>query len=139
MIRPQLIRSARNVRYNSTSAYVARATSVASSVSKKTVEYAQAVTYWSKVSLEIAKQVYVKEGFAPPAGADFQAVYKSLLKQGQALIKKSSEEPTLLINAIRGIDRGQVIKYGAYGIQLTGLFALGEIVGRRHVVDYSHH
>lgn len=88
---------------------------------------------------ELAKQIYIKEGFAPPSVAEFQTVYKQLYALGRSQFAKFSENPKILLDAVNGITRQQVLKYSAIGVQFAGLFALGEIVGRRHIVDYPHH
>lgn len=157
MLRSQFLKNTRRaVRYNSNNAYLAKATSLASTISSKSVgeypdirsldapadwyiELVKTTTYWSKVGLEVAKQVYVKEGFSFPATSEFQNVFKSLKDKSVSAVKRWSDEPHLLIDSIKAINCGHVIKYGSYGVQLAGLFALGEIIGRRKVVGYPHH
>lgn len=96
-------------------------------------------TYWSKVIAELGKQIYVKEGYAPPSLAEFQNVYKQLFALGKTQFTKYSENPKALLDVYNAITRQHVLKYGAIGVQFAGLFALGEMIGRRHIVDYPHH
>lgn len=93
--------------------------------------------YWSKVIAELGKQVYLKEGFAPPSTTQIQQVYESLYKQALGLVKTSPSQLTKnLQTSITGINKAFVYKYGSYGVQLLGLFSLGEIIGRRQIVGY---
>ncbi|KAH3901788.1 related to ATP synthase subunit g, mitochondrial [Saccharomycodes ludwigii] len=91
--------------------------------------------YYSKVSAEVAKQVYIKEGLAPPTTTEFQSVFRKLYKEAIELTSKPKEALVLLKN-VTGKD---LIKYSAYGIQLAGLYNLGEIIGRRKIVGYNHY
>ncbi|CAN6646325.1 ATP synthase subunit g, mitochondrial [Trichomonascus vanleenenianus] len=128
--------AARGMRFNSTQAtkpsFVATWTAKASG-------FVKCATYWSKVTAELAKQVYIKEGFAPPSIAQFQTVYKNLYTQGQTLFKRYVEHPQEFIACAKSFNKQDAYKFGAIGIQFAGLFALGEIIGRRHINDYPHH
>lgn len=128
---------ARGVRFQSTSA--TKATSFVQNLSKKTSSTVNCIVYWSKVSAELAKQVYVKEGFAPPALGEFQTVYKDLFAKGRSLFKRWSEHPQEFVDFSKSFTKKDAYVYGAIGVQFAGLFALGEIIGRRHIVDYPHH
>ena len=92
--------------------------------------------YYSKVVGEVAKQVYVKEGLQPPAFADVKSVYSTLFAKAVYYSKNTAEFTPILKN----LNKNNYITYGAIGVQLAGLFNLGEIIGRRHIVGYkSHH
>lgn len=114
------------VRFNLTSSKVTGITEkISSSVSQ--------ASYWSKVILEVSKQVYKKEGLAPPSISEFQAVYKKLY--AQALEYANAPQKLLELTKVK-VVKDDVIRYAAYGVQLFGLFSLGEIIGRRQIFGY---
>lgn len=131
--------AARGVRFNSTNAYVAKATGFMSSISNKTSSTIKCATYWSKVVAELGKQIYVKEGYAPPAGAQFKQVFNELKQQSEKLFHKYQQNPQHFVDHVKGFNKQDALKYGAITIQLFGMFSLGEIIGRRHLVDYPKH
>lgn len=109
-------------RLQSTSSYQAKATSLLT----KSV-------YYLNVTKELAKQIYLKEKLSPPTLHEIQGVYDLILTKINYYGKHSSE----LGNLIKSFNQNDLILYGSYFIQLSGLFALGEIIGRRHIVGYA--
>ncbi|CAD6646672.1 XXYS1_4_G0021960.mRNA.1.CDS.1 [Saccharomyces cerevisiae] len=91
--------------------------------------------YYGKVGAEISKQIYLKEGLQPPTVAQFKSVYSNLYKQSLNFALK----PTEVLACLRNIQKNELLKYGAYGIQLIGFYSVGEIIGRRKLVGYKHH
>ncbi|KAK9477630.1 mitochondrial ATP synthase g subunit-domain-containing protein [Lipomyces japonicus] len=116
-------------RQNSTVANVtAKATAIATSA-KGLVDVS---IYWSKVIAELSKQVYLKEGFAPPTVAQFQTTFKNLYAKSLPYLLS----PEAVIASIKSINLNSSFKFNAYFIQVIGAFSLGEIIGRRKVVGY---
>ncbi|KAK9449480.1 mitochondrial ATP synthase g subunit-domain-containing protein [Limtongia smithiae] len=113
---------------------------VTNAVAKATaaVNTAKATTeegiYWSKVISEVAKQVYLKEGFTPPTVSQFENTYKSLYEKFLPFVM-SPETLVAQIKAV-GVSGPTVLKYTAYTLQILGMFSLGEIIGRRKLVGY---
>ncbi|CAM9017539.1 hypothetical protein WICANDRAFT_28580 [Wickerhamomyces anomalus NRRL Y-366-8] len=129
----------RGVRFNSS---VAKAQNAAQGLVEKVTNTVNKSIYWSKVTGELAKQVYLKEKLSPPSIADFQSVYQKLYKQALEL----STKPKEVLTFAKGLNKNDLLNYGAIGVQIVGLFSLGEIIGRRQLVGYprfgpapSHH
>lgn len=78
---------------------------------------------------------------APPSIKQFETVYQNAFKW----LKTPAEQQKLIEQAKAYKPNAQdAVKYGVYGIQLAGFFALGEIVGRRQIFGYpklgeAHH
>lgn len=123
------------------SAIVSKATGFINTVTVKSTQLLNQSIYWTKVTGEVAKIVYQKEGLAPPSSAQFQQVYQNALKfiqtpslQKEFLAKASKFQPT----------KETAAKAGIYGVQLLACFSLGEIIGRRSIFGYpavggAHH
>lgn len=129
----------RGVRFNSTAA---KAQNAAQGLVEKVTNTVNKTIYWSKVTGELAKQVYLKEKLTPPSIADFQTVYQNLYKQALELTTK----PQQVLAFAKGLNKNSLLNYGAIFIQIVGLFSLGEVIGRRQIVGYpqfgpapSHH
>lgn len=86
------------------------------------------ITYWSKVTGQLVKQVYLKEKMSPPSMTEFESVYKSLYKS------LSTGE---FVSAARNMNAKQVVQLSADGLIIYGFFVFGEMVGRRNVVGYK--
>lgn len=127
------------VRFASTSAYVAKASGFVSSVTSKTMGLVNCSLYWTKVTGELLKHIYVKEGLSPPSIAQFQEVYKNLWKQTLDLSLKYAKQPQLFQSTVQSIGKQELIKGGAVLVQFAGLYSLGEIIGRRNVFGYPKH
>ncbi|CDR44117.1 CYFA0S13e03774g1_1 [Cyberlindnera fabianii] len=117
------------VRHQST---IARAQERASDfVSGLSSKFSKSV-YWTKVSAEIAKQVWLKEKLSPPSLHEIQSVYQTLYTQGFYY----AQRPTEFLSILKSIDKNVIVNSTAYLIQFAGLFALGEAIGRRKLVGY---
>lgn len=114
---------------------LARIQSLATGVTSKATSLATKSVYYSKVVGEVSKQVYLKEGLQPPSVADFQKVYTQLYKQALEFAFK----PKQALSMFKNVQKNEVLRFGAYGVQLAGLFSLGEIIGRRKVVGYTNY
>ncbi|KAG2223330.1 hypothetical protein INT45_008987 [Circinella minor] len=82
------------------------------------------VVYNTKVAVEIAKQVYTKEGMAVPTGEQFA--------QAQQTLQKSFNMSTLKNLTIRDVAKGGIV-----AAELYTFFLVGEIVGRRNLIGYD--
>lgn len=85
---------------------------------------------------QVLKQVYEKEGLAPPKGAEFKKLYQDSVKQTLMFVKDPKRYSTSLLRSAQGFTSSDVVKYSCYFVQLLGCFALGEMVGRGKVVGY---
>lgn len=122
----------RGARFNSTAAKTpAAASGVVSSVSNAVSQ----TVFWAKVVGELGKQVYIKEGMAPPTGAQFQAVFQTLKTQGSKVMKS----PKQYLDQFQANTMEHSIRFLVGAVQVVGIFSLGEMIGRRHIVGYKHH
>jgi len=89
--------------------------------------YRQPLLYKLSVAREFFKQVYVREGLAPPADlATIQNTYQTLFARARD------------INYWRGVAQsGEWAKVGIYGLEAYFIFHIGEMIGRRHIVGYK--
>ncbi|KAG5420733.1 ATP20 [Candida metapsilosis] len=123
------------------SSIISKASGLVSSVVTKSTEFVNCAVYWSKVGAELSKTVYQKEGLAPPSVKQFETVYQNAFKW----LKNPAEQQKFVEQAKAYKPTSQdAVKYGVYGIQLAGFFAVGEIVGRRRIFGYpklgeAHH
>ncbi|KAF9945517.1 ATP synthase subunit G atp20 [Mortierella alpina] len=94
------------------------------------------VLYNAKVAGQIAKQVYIREGMAPPTGAQFEAAKEAVTK-----FAKTAGSA----NMWKNISKDQYLKAGLVAAEAYTFFLFGEIIGRRNFVGYdvesadSHH
>lgn len=121
------------------SSQVNKAQSAISSILQKGSAAAKTGIYYSKVAGELAKYVWIKEGLSPPTAAEFQKVFTTDLKSFYACALNSAKQPAKLLEQAKGYSSNDYIRFGALGVQLLGLFALGEIIGRRHIYGYKDH
>ncbi|KAJ1968988.1 ATP synthase subunit G atp20 [Dispira parvispora] len=96
----------------------------AQSVPPKINGFVDCTLYWSRVTKEIAKEVYKKEDLAPPSLADYSAARKQL-------------EDLFKSEALKKLTRDDLIKAAVVGIEIAGFFWIGEIIGRRSLVGYD--
>jgi F-type H+-transporting ATPase subunit g len=82
------------------------------------------VVYNAKVTAEIAKQVYTKEGMAFPTGAQFSQAQQTL-------------QETLKIKNLKSLKFSDVAKGGVIFAEIYTFFLIGEIVGRRNLIGYN--
>ncbi|KAI8643922.1 mitochondrial ATP synthase g subunit-domain-containing protein [Parasitella parasitica] len=78
----------------------------------------------TKVAVEVAKQVYTKEGMAFPTGAQFTQAQQSL-------------QNTLKISNLKNLTFSDVAKGGVILAEIYTFFLIGEIVGRRNLIGYN--
>ncbi|KAF9103738.1 hypothetical protein BGX29_002986 [Mortierella sp. GBA35] len=94
------------------------------------------VLYNAKIVGQVARQVYIREGMAPPSGAQFETA------RGAALqfiwdARKSKYWSK--------ISKTQYLNAGLVAAEAYVFFMVGEIVGRRNLIGYnvksadSHH
>ncbi|GAA5836747.1 hypothetical protein JCM5353_006886 [Sporobolomyces roseus] len=88
--------------------------------------YKQPIFYNASVAKEFAKQVYQKENLAPPPFSTFYSTYQHFVRQAPHLgfWQKLYES-------------GEYKRWILYGIEAYGIFSIGEMLGRRHVVGYE--
>ncbi|GMG19042.1 unnamed protein product [Ambrosiozyma monospora] len=108
----------------------------ASSIADQATGALNSTVYWAKVSGEVAKQIYIKEGLAPPTISEFQKVYGEGLSQFLKFTKDPKDYTLQVVGCAKSTSKDQWFRYAAYAVQIFGLFALGEIVGRRQIVGY---
>jgi F-type H+-transporting ATPase subunit g len=82
------------------------------------------VVYNTKVAVEIAKQVYKKEGMAFPSGAQFAEAQQSV-------------QNALKIKNLKNLTFSDVAKGGVIFAEIYTFFLIGEIVGRRNLIGYN--
>ncbi|EIW83620.1 hypothetical protein CONPUDRAFT_80289 [Coniophora puteana RWD-64-598 SS2] len=89
--------------------------------------YRQPIVYNFQVARELLKQVYVREGLAPPTSVSaFTSAYSELFARARS--------PAYW----RGIlGSGEWARVGVYAVEAYGIFKIGEIIGRRSLVGYK--
>ncbi|CCD26131.2 F1F0 ATP synthase subunit g NDAI_0G03540 [Naumovozyma dairenensis CBS 421] len=98
----------------------------------KTNALMQKSMYYGKVGAELSKTVYKQEGFQPPKIGEFKKVYCNIFEMGKHYMNK----PQAFIGLVKGAGKNDLIKFGAYGVQLLGFYSVGEVIGRRKIVGY---
>lgn len=89
--------------------------------------YSQPIAYNLQFTKEVLKQVYIKENLAPPKGLDqLKSSYHEILRNASSL---NFWKQT--------IESGDWKRLAIYGIEAVGLFSIGEMIGRRHIVGYK--
>ncbi|KAG0676116.1 ATP synthase subunit G atp20 [Kluyveromyces marxianus] len=114
---------------------LSRLQTYATSLTQKTQLLLSKTVYYGKVTAELSKQVYTKEGLQPSNFSDFEMVYTRLYRQAVHY----AERPQQAIEALKNIEKDKAIQIGAVGVQMLGLYSLGEIIGRRKVVGYRNY
>ncbi|EJD06755.1 uncharacterized protein FOMMEDRAFT_117677 [Fomitiporia mediterranea MF3/22] len=88
--------------------------------------YREPIVYNLQVGRELVKQVYIAERLQPPSMSTFQSVYQTLWQR------------TTNLNYWRELARtGEYKRVGIYALEAYGIFKIGEILGRRHLVGYK--
>jgi F-type H+-transporting ATPase subunit g len=82
------------------------------------------IVYNTKVAVEVAKQVYVKEGMSFPTGAQFA--------QAQQTLKNSFK-----INNLKNLSCADFAKGGVILAEAYTFFLIGEIIGRQNLIGYN--
>ena len=91
--------------------------------------------YYGKVTAEVSKQIYAKEGLKPPIVNEFKSTYCKLYKQGLQYFNKPSE----IMICAKNIKKPDALKYGSYLVQFLGFYSVGEIIGRRKFIGYKNY
>ncbi|KAF9445449.1 hypothetical protein P691DRAFT_777557 [Macrolepiota fuliginosa MF-IS2] len=90
--------------------------------------YKEPLVYNFSVAREVAKRIYVGEGLQPPSLSQFSEAYRQLWSNATQ------------VAYWRGlVQSGQVAQVGIYGLQAYGIYKIGEILGRRHLIGYPVH
>ncbi|KAB5592525.1 F-type H+-transporting ATPase subunit g [Ceratobasidium theobromae] len=89
--------------------------------------YREPLTYNFAVARAFLRQVYIAEGLAPPTSTEaFTSVYRTLFER--------AKNPAYW----REIGQsGEWAKVALYGIEAYGIFHIGQMIGRRHIVGYK--
>ncbi|KAG7821811.1 hypothetical protein KL928_000286 [Ogataea angusta] len=90
----------------------------------------------AQVTVEVSKQIYIREGLAPPSVAEIQQVYQGLYKKALEFASQPKTSADGLVKVAKSLSKDEYLRFGAYFIQIVGLFSLGEIIGRRQIVGY---
>ncbi|KAF8929228.1 mitochondrial ATP synthase g subunit-domain-containing protein [Dissophora ornata] len=86
------------------------------------------IIYNAKVAGQVAKQVYIREGMAPPGGAQIEAAKEATFK----FVKSARSASTW-----KNISKDQYLKAGLVAAEAYTFFLVGEIIGRRNFVGYD--
>lgn len=96
------------------------------------------------VAREVLKQVYVAEKLAPPSLAQVSSTCSSLpvCSPSGPLTDISSDSQFFhsaqSMSYWRSIlQSGEWKRWAIYGIEAWGIFKIGEMIGRRHIVGYK--
>ncbi|KXN90578.1 ATP synthase subunit g, mitochondrial [Leucoagaricus sp. SymC.cos] len=87
--------------------------------------YKEPLVYNFSVAREVVKRIYIGEALQPPSLSRFAEAYRQIWS-----------------NAIQAaywrglVQSGRVTQFGIYGLQAYGIFKIGEILGRRHIIGY---
>ncbi|SNX82352.1 related to ATP20 - subunit G of mitochondrial F1F0-ATP Synthase [Melanopsichium pennsylvanicum] len=89
--------------------------------------YSEPIKYNLSVASNIAKQVYVAEGLAPPTSIN------TITSAYRQIWSKASDKSywTQLLT------KGNWKKVGIYAVEAYGIFTIGEMIGRRSLVGYK--
>ncbi|EFP85571.2 uncharacterized protein PGTG_11927 [Puccinia graminis f. sp. tritici CRL 75-36-700-3] len=88
--------------------------------------YSQPVSQNYQFTKEVLKQVYIKENLAPPKLEQIKSSYHEILRNVSSLnFWKQS------------LESGDWKRLAVYGVEAVGLFSIGEMIGRRHIVGYK--
>lgn len=133
LVQGQALRA--QVRYSSTSSKP----SAVANVTAKAQAALNTSLYYTKVTGELLKYVWVHENLSPPT---MQQIQRTFTTDAKALFEKaleSSKDPKALQAKVLSWTKNDYIVGGAAIVQLLGLFSLGEIIGRRHIYGYKEH
>ncbi|KAH9810583.1 mitochondrial ATP synthase g subunit-domain-containing protein [Melampsora americana] len=88
--------------------------------------YTQTISYNLIFTKEILKQVYLKENLNPPNLNQIKLTYLQFFQNSTSLTFWKSL-----------IDSGEYKRIGIYTLEAIGIFSIGEMIGRRHIVGYK--
>ncbi|KAG0090629.1 hypothetical protein BGZ93_008529 [Podila epicladia] len=86
------------------------------------------LVYNTRVAGQIAKQVYIREGMAPPSGAQIEAAKEATLD----FVWKARHASTW-----KNISSDSYAKAALVAGEAYAFFLVGEIIGRRNFVGYD--
>ncbi|KPV76408.1 uncharacterized protein RHOBADRAFT_42739 [Rhodotorula graminis WP1] len=98
---------------------------ISSRVSNLLGAYREPVVYNAQVAKELAKQVYVAEKMSPPSFAQVSYTFRQFAHNAPNMSWWGSM-----------LSNGAYKRVLVYAIEAYGIFKIGEMVGRRHVVGY---
>eukprot|EP00128_Syssomonas_multiformis_P005650 Colp12_sorted_trinity150504_noHs@8913 len=75
--------------------------------------------FWESAKVELA----------PPSGADIAAAQKSVLK----MVADAQKMKFLELTTTEAFKNALVVA------EVVGIFSIGEMIGRRHIIGYNHH
>ncbi|PWN90634.1 hypothetical protein FA10DRAFT_229829 [Acaromyces ingoldii] len=88
--------------------------------------YADSLLYNLRVAGSLFKQVYIAEGMAPPKLQAIQEAYRTMYARA------------VDANWWTGIvNNGEWKRLALYAVEAYGIFNIGEMIGRRHIVGYK--
>jgi len=89
--------------------------------------YRQPIFYNLAVAREVVKRVYIAEKLAPPTSFHtIRTAYETIWNRAKDFTYWRS-----------AINTGEWQKLALYGLEAYGIFKIGEMIGRRHVVGYK--
>ncbi|PLW56281.1 hypothetical protein PCANC_04093 [Puccinia coronata f. sp. avenae] len=88
--------------------------------------YSEPLAHNYQFTKEVLKQVYMKENLAPPKVEQVKAAYRELAANASSLLFWR-----------QALESGDWKRLAVYGIEAVGLFSIGEMIGRRHIVGYK--
>ncbi|GAA6063201.1 hypothetical protein JCM10212_000503 [Sporobolomyces blumeae] len=88
--------------------------------------YKQPIFYNAAVAKEFAKQVYQAEKLSPPSFSSVSYAYQQFFRQAPHLSFWQ-----------KLYESGEYKRWVLYAVEAYGIFKIGEMVGRRHVVGYK--
>ncbi|KAF9933879.1 hypothetical protein FBU30_004047 [Linnemannia zychae] len=106
----------------------ANLTKTLASVTSTATKLSAPLIYNARVAGQIAKQVYIREGMAPPSGTQIEAAKNATLN-----FVKSARSA----NTWKNISKDQYLKAGLVAAEAYAFFLVGEIIGRRNFVGYD--
>ncbi|KAI9619700.1 hypothetical protein H4Q26_014082 [Puccinia striiformis f. sp. tritici PST-130] len=90
--------------------------------------YSEPISHNYQLTKEVLKQVYIKENLAPPKIEHIKSSYQDIFKNASSLnFWKQS------------LESGDWKRLAVYGVEAVGLFSIGEMIGRRHIVKSTDH
>ncbi|GAA5979606.1 hypothetical protein JCM5350_004953 [Sporobolomyces pararoseus] len=88
--------------------------------------YKQPIFYNAAVAKEFAKQVYQAEKLSPPSFSSVSYTYQQFFRQA----------PNFTFWQ-KLYQSGEYKRWILYAVEAYGIFSIGEMIGRRHVVGYE--
>ncbi|KAJ1032500.1 hypothetical protein NDA16_000524 [Ustilago loliicola] len=89
--------------------------------------YSEPIKYNLSIASNIAKQVYVAEGLAPPTSLN------TITSAYRQIWSKASDKAYWA----QLLTKGDWKRVGIYAVEAYGIFTIGEMIGRRSLVGYK--